>query len=378
MSGLESALMKERAEHNLSVQQMRQKYEQASRAGDGDVSRCVKCVRRCRSVFGLHVPAVPAVPSVSLKMHYTIAAHVVIMVLTMVLAERLVLARRLFQDTNIAKSEVILSTRRLQIWNIHFSVTKFLFTVGKSKVCVSNFNTFTTGPSKASNLSPGDERYWCWLWDASDTCLSQSTLFLQMCGKCKLIVVYVRSTIEGGWDSGLIGAWYHQEPFGCAAIDWSPTPLGWECWIRNWEECDDNKDLTLIHHIQIVGPGKAPMTGFLDNPNTSNRRSRHIFLMLFDDVLGIVQRNWTKVDQMIQPSWFWTFLMFLLPRDLSFTLETPCVTQDLFHTVEHRLASRSQNKGRWTPINLDKGLAPLRIRVQDDSMDVSRPLYLLV
>ena len=103
--------------------------------------------------------------------------------------------------------EVILSTRRLQIWNIHFSVTKFLFTVGKSKVCVSNFHTFTTGPSKASNLSPGDERYWCWLWDASDTCLSQSTLFLQMCGKCKLIVVYVRSTIEGGWDSGLIGAW---------------------------------------------------------------------------------------------------------------------------------------------------------------------------
>ena len=29
--------------------------------------------------------------------------------------------------------------------------------------------------------------------------------------------------------------------------------------------------------------------------------------------------------------------------------------KDLFHTVEHRLASRSQNKGRWTPINLDKG-----------------------
>ena len=112
MSGLESALMKERAEHNLSVQQMRQKYEQASRAGHGDVSRCVKCVRRCRSVFGLHVPAVP---SVSLKMHYTIAAHVVIMVLTMVLPDRLVLARRLFQDTNSIKSEVILSTRSLQI-----------------------------------------------------------------------------------------------------------------------------------------------------------------------------------------------------------------------------------------------------------------------
>ena len=27
------------------------------------------------------------------------------------------------------------------------------------------------------------------------------------------------------------------------------------------------------------------------------------------DVLGIVQRHWTKVDQMIQHIWFWTFLM---------------------------------------------------------------------
>ncbi len=55
--------MKERAEHSLSVQQMRQKYEQATRAGD--VSNVFVDV-----VFGLHVPSLPSVPS---KMHYTIA-----------------------------------------------------------------------------------------------------------------------------------------------------------------------------------------------------------------------------------------------------------------------------------------------------------------
>lgn len=71
---------------------------------------------------------------------------------------------------------------------------------------------------------------------------------------------------------------------------------------------------------QIVGPGKA---------TAANRCSQEVFhcvehrlandsreqmlkahsLWCAVDVLGIVQRHWTKVDQMIQHIWFWTFLM---------------------------------------------------------------------